>query len=379
MAGAQPHVDWLGVGGTSATKPKIDRKRATSRSASRSRGTADYPAFDDIFDNPIFHTSATKPEGNEKGRTSRSASRSRGTASNSPFDGFERSDPPFQSITSVQPSSNGNVVDSNKFNWSYPDFQEYQNQKGILPQGNGLGVGGTSATNPRKDNERTSSRSRSQSRGDASNSLFDDLERSEPPFQGITSAPCPSSGMGQGIPGMKQTLGESNFSVQDMRTALPQSNGLGGGGSAYGPRSGTPTNISAGEVIVSAPSNQSLIFPEYTFAGNTINGQTSMPAHQVRSQVRNAPLPSRNAHYPSPFADHEQIAPHIPGPLMHHPIVQDRSEPYTTRPPGPFRAITSKNHSSTFVFGLHEPGGKKTGRGHTAMVEGGYHKGVHRG
>lgn len=134
-----------------------------------------------------------------------------------------------------------------------------------MHQSNVLGVGGTSATKSKKDKSRTTSRSASRSRGHAHYSPFNDSDSPELLFQGITYVPPPSSGTGPGVPGIKQTLDEmieSNFSIQAMRDALPQSNVLGGNSSAYGSRSGTPTNVSAGEVIVSGPSNQSLIFPE---------------------------------------------------------------------------------------------------------------------
>jgi hypothetical protein len=192
-ADAQPRVNWLGVGGTPATKSKGSKKGGTSRSASRSRGTASNSPFDDL--NPsdpllpgityvptsiiwtpheiqvwkaalpqsnvlgVGGMSATESKGNKKGGTSRSASRSRGTASNSPFDDLNPSDPSFQGTMSVQPSSNGNLDDSNDLNWFYPDFQEYQDPKAALPQGNVLGEGDMSATKSKKDKKITTNQS----------------------------------------------------------------------------------------------------------------------------------------------------------------------------------------------------------------------------
>ncbi|OBT91352.1 hypothetical protein VE01_10649 [Pseudogymnoascus verrucosus] len=348
--------------------------------------------------------SATKFKGNRKGGIGRSASRSRGTASNSPFNDSNPSNPLFQGITSVQSSSNGNVDDSNNFNWSYLNFQDYQDPKSALPQSNVLGVGGTSATKSKKDKSRTTSRSASRSRGNANYySPFNDSGSPELLFQGITYVPPPSTGTGPEVPGIKQTLDEmieSNFSIQAMRDALPQSNVLGRSSSAYGSRSGTPTNVSAGEVIVSGPSNQSLIFPETfsdtasiaappsaavsvashnTFAGHTVNGKKSMPAEQVRYQANNRPQPGPNVPYSGTYWDHENIMRNsgIPGPYLHYPVVQDSWELYKKGPPGQLRTISSKNDPSKYILALHPPTGAVTGKGHTAMVEGHYHAAVH--
>ncbi|KFZ02347.1 hypothetical protein V501_09598 [Pseudogymnoascus sp. VKM F-4519 (FW-2642)] len=403
-------------GRTSATKPRRGKNRAAK--GARARRSTEQPLQETMsfatsapWQQTLLDTtadaqpqvtwlaggaSATKFKGNRKGGISRSVSRSRGTASNSPFNDSNPSDPLFQGITSVPPPSNGDVDGSNIFNWSYPDFQDYQDPKSALPQSNVLGVGGTSATKSKKDKSRTTSRPAFRSRGHANYSPFNDSDSPELLFQGITYVPPPSSGTGPGVPRIKQTLDEmiaSNFSIQALRDALPQSNVLGGNSSAYGSRSGTPTNVSAGEVIVSGPSNQSLIFPEtfsdtasiaaltvashHTFAGHTVNGKKSMLAEQVRDQANNRPQPGPNVPYSGKFSDYEKIASGVPGPYFHYPVVQDSSELYKKGPPGQLRTISSKNDPSQFVFALHPPTGAVTGKGHTAMVEGHYHAAVH--
>ncbi|KAL5352716.1 hypothetical protein ACLOAV_002664 [Pseudogymnoascus australis] len=119
----------------------------------------------------------------------------------------------------------------------------------------------------------------------------------------------------------------------------------------------------------------------YTFQGQTINGHTHITAADFRAQILNAPAPSKKTKYPFGYSDREGVAPELPHPLLHIPIVPGQKESFKdgVDDPDVLRAIYPKDRAKKgAVLARHDPEKGRTASGSGVMTRCNYHGARHR-
>ncbi|OBT67858.1 hypothetical protein VE03_02572 [Pseudogymnoascus sp. 23342-1-I1] len=120
---------------------------------------------------------------------------------------------------------------------------------------------------------------------------------------------------------------------------------------------------------------------KYAFQGQTINGHDHIVAADFRAQIKDAPKPSKHTKYRFGFSDIERVAPELPRPLLHVPIVPGQKKGFKgkDKDAGVLRGIYSRDRvNKGAVLAFHDPKKGRTASGNRLMTRCGYHPARHR-